>query len=344
MRDNKTDVSNDQTTNIDIRNTTQNQSILQARSSTDNIAETKTENNEKRNFSKEQSKNKCLILIIISIVAVVIIAAVIIIIIVLKRKKDPEPKISSAPPNTNFRETTNSTQSTNQPEPDPDTTISIDTTPKTEPTNPTTQPELDTTIPTETTPKTEPTNPTTQPEPDTTISELEPLSKTIEIPTKVKDLKRISVVQKSLDESKFNDQKINTEVTRKTNYDIYFINEEEAPEDEKHFYSKMYTGAISISSECFANGNEDCTPEEMVDLTKIKVDSSKLRLLDSENVNFKEVPLAICLFNITDNDFITSITCHEKFPEIKKNEMILDLYFFRIPAIEKKMKQVIILL
>ena len=314
MRDNKTDVSNDQTTNIDIRNTTQNQSILQARSlSTDNIAETKTENIEKRNFSKEQSKYKCLIWILISIVAVVIIAAVIIIIIVLKRKKDPEPKISPAPSNTNFRETTNSTNSTNQPEPDPDTTISIDTTPKTEPTNP-----------------------TTQPEPDTTISELEPLSKTIEIPTKVKDLKRISVVQKSLDESKFNDQKINTEVTRKTNYDIYFINEEEAPEDEKHFYSKMYTGAISISSECFANGNEDCTPEEMVDLTKIKVDSSKLRLLDSENVNFKEVPLAICLFNITDNDFITSITCHEKFPEIKKNEMILDLYFFRIPAIEKK--------
>ena len=100
----------------------------------------------------------------------------------------------------------------------------------------------------------------------------------------------------------------------------------------------MTTGAISIVGERVCSGNESCEFKEMVDLSKIKQDTSKLRLLD-DNVNLESAPLPTCLFNITDNDFITSITCHEKLPDMKKNEMLLDLYFFRSPAIERKDKE-----
>ena len=66
-------------------------------------------------------------------------------------------------------------------------------------------------------------------------------------------------------------------------------------------------------------------------------DGSRARILE-DNTDFEKIPLATCLFNITNNDFITSITCHKDFPDIKKNEMLLDLYFFRSPAIERKNK------
>ena len=99
----------------------------------------------------------------------------------------------------------------------------------------------------------------------------------------------------------------------------------------------MYTGAISIVSECYHSDNEECDMKEMVDITKMSQDESKARILE-DNTDFEKIPLATCLFNITNNDFITSITCHKDFPDIKKNEMLLDLYFFRSPAIERKNK------
>ena len=44
-------------------------------------------------------------------------------------------------------------------------------------------------------------------------------------------------------------------------------------------------------------------------------------------------------FNITDNHIITSIACHESFPEWQKNQILLDLYFFRPPASKRIDKQ-----
>ena len=171
------------------------------------------------------------------------------------------------------------------------------------------------------------------------IQEKKPLEKEFEIITNVGELKRVSVVQKSIEESKINNNEIKAEIRRKTNYDIYIISEEDSDEDNKLFYSKMYTCAISIVSECITIDGTDCKPSRLVDLTsETNSYSNKTRILKSAE-DFKDIPLALCLFNITDNNFITSMTCPESFPETKKNEIILDLYFFRPPAIQRADKE-----
>lgn len=92
------------------------------------------------------------------------------------------------------------------------------------------------------------------------------LEKEFEIVSNVGELKRISVVQNSIDETKLNNQTLKVNVTRKTNYDIYIISEEEPDEENKLFYSKMYTCAISIVSECMTMNGTDCEPKRLVDL------------------------------------------------------------------------------
>ena len=165
------------------------------------------------------------------------------------------------------------------------------------------------------------------------------LKKEFEIKTTPGVLNRISVIQKSEDETKTNGKSFTVKSVRKSNYDIYIISEEEADEQNKYYYTKMYTAAISIVSECNVMDDDDCEPEMMVDFTggKKKTESNT-RILDSVD-DYKDIPIPLCLFNITDNDFITSITCPESFPEIQKNIILLDLYFFRPPAIERADKK-----
>ena len=219
------------------------------------------------------------------------------------------------------------------------------TKPTSGPTNPppTTKPTSGPTNPPPTTkPTSGPTYPptTTKPTSGPTIPDpASPPPNEFNINTVPNELSRITVVQNSYDQTKLNNQNITTNFTRQSNYDIYIIKEEDPTEEEKSFYSKMYTGAISIASECIVNSGEKCVLNEMVDLSKIKQDKSKIRALEDENINLKDTPLATCIFKITDSDFITSIKCHEKFPEEKKNEMILDLYFFRAPAIKRRNKE-----
>ena len=55
--------------------------------------------------------------------------------------------------------------------------------------------------------------------------------------------------------------------------------------------------------------------------------------------DFKDIPVPLCLFNITDNDVITSLTCPETLQISIKQNMILDLYFFRPPAIKRPDKE-----
>ena len=52
-------------------------------------------------------------------------------------------------------------------------------------------------------------------------------------------------------------------------------------------------------------------------------------------MDFKDIPIPLCIFNITDNNIITTIKCPESLPENKRKEIILDLYFFRPPAAER---------
>jgi len=161
------------------------------------------------------------------------------------------------------------------------------------------------------------------------------LEKEFEIITTAGELKRISVTQTSTEKTKTNGNFIEIKFIRKTNYDIYIISEEEVNEENKLFYSKMYTAAISIVSECFAMDVDDCEPEKMVDLTGGKsTQNNNVRILNDVE-DYKDLPIPLCIFNITDNDFITTISCPESFFESKKNEVLLDLYFFRPPAIER---------
>ena len=53
----------------------------------------------------------------------------------------------------------------------------------------------------------------------------------------------------------------------------------------------------------------------------------------------KDIPLPICLFNMTDNNVITLLTCHKLITEHKKRMIALDLYFFRPPEIKRLNKE-----
>ena len=159
--------------------------------------------------------------------------------------------------------------------------------------------------------------------------------------TKVNDLKRINVRQKTQEDIIIDNNKTTISLFRNTNYDIYIISEEDSDEENKNYYDKMYTAALSISSECYSKEDENCVPEKMVDLTN----SEKSRNLDNtesnpETINdLKDIPLPLCLFNITNNDAIMSLTCHKSLSEFKKRMIVLDLYFFRPPAIKRLNKE-----
>ena len=283
-------------------------------------------NSIKSDDSRQLGKCNKKLWIIISIIAAVVIAAVIVAIVIVMKKKDDKPrKVDPIIPQLTSIPSTPEPVPTPEPINKPNPTNKPDSTNRPEP-EPTNRP----------TPTPEPINPS-QPDTISPIDPRGPLENEFSLTSTPNEQKRITVNQISNDESKFNGQSITTNVNRTTVYDIFFLSAVNAPPEDKNFYSKMYTGAIAIASECVSTGDESCEMKEMVDLSKSKQDTSKLRLLD-ENVNLKNVPLALCLFNITDNDFITSITCHDQFPDLKKNEMLLDLYFFRSPAIERKNK------
>ena len=165
------------------------------------------------------------------------------------------------------------------------------------------------------------------------------LGSEFEFNTKVGDLKRISVNQKFKEDMLIDGEKVVSFLTRITNYDIYIISEEEPDEDNKLFYDKKYTCAISIQSECYGSSKDDCVPKKSVDLTgTTRRNLEKTRKLEEKN-DLKDFPIPICLFNLTNNDVITSISCHEKFSEQKKKMLLLDLYFFRPPGIKRLTKE-----
>ena len=108
-----------------------------------------------------------------------------------------------------------------------------------------------------------------------------------------------------------------------------------------YFILKCIKQAISIVSECISTEGNDCEPQRLVDLTSEKKSNNRRRVLNNAD-DFKDIPIALCLFNITDNNFITSMTCPESFPESKKNEIILDLYFFFLLQYKEQIKKMII--
>ena len=65
------------------------------------------------------------------------------------------------------------------------------------------------------------------------------MEKEFEILTVPGELKRVFVSQKSIEETKVNGVTILIDVLRKTNYNIYIMDEEEAQEENKLFYSNF---------------------------------------------------------------------------------------------------------
>ena len=147
--------------------------------------------------------------------------------------------------------------------------------------------------------------------------------------TKVNDLRRISINQSSY-ESMIIDGIESTMKSRITNYDIYILSEKKAEEESKIFFNKTYTASVSVVSQCLSKAEEKCDLKEYVDLSKnVKTNLRNLKELS----DLKDIPVLLCLFNFTDTNIITSISCPDSLPESIKNGIISDLKLFR-PAIK----------
>ena len=148
----------------------------------------------------------------------------------------------------------------------------------------------------------------------------------------VNDLKRIYINQKYYEHIKIDGFLTENIVDRKTNYDIFVIEKNEAPDEAKYFYNYTYLCAIAISSECTSSKDEYCIPKKLVDFNEQDVSTIRnLKEIDS----LENFPIPLCFFNLTDNNVINSITCHKKMNESKINSIVLDLYFFRPPGIKR---------
>jgi hypothetical protein len=89
-------------------------------------------------------------------------------------------------------------------------------------------------------------------------------------------------------------------------------------------------------------GKDDCEPEKMVELSVEKKEKNNNTKVLNNIEDYKDLQIPLCTFQITNNNFILSITCPESFSKSKKNEILLDLYFFRPPTIERADKKKII--
>ena len=173
------------------------------------------------------------------------------------------------------------------------------------------------------------------------IPESKKLGNEFEFNTNQGDFKRIHIKQKYKEDIVKDGEKITIFSYKITNYLIYILSEQNSDKENRYYYDKLYTGVILIESECFSSTNENCEPKKRVDLTNsFKKNIEEKRNLEGNNNNvLKDQPIPICLFNLTNNDVIISISCPESLPEIKKIYMIKDLYYFRPPGLKRLTKE-----
>ena len=159
-----------------------------------------------------------------------------------------------------------------------------------------------------------------------------------EFNNKVGDLRRISVIQKTIENRIIDGEKSTITNVRNTTYDIYIISDEKPSKEYENYYNTKYLASISIAKECFIINGEKCEQKELTDFTNSNDDASRLRNLE-EKKDLKDIPLPFCLFNLTNNDVITSISCPKSLDHNKKKKIVLDLYFFRPPGVKRQDKQ-----
>ena len=183
--------------------------------------------------------------------------------------------------------------------------------------------------------------------PQTTLQENTPviseeearkLGSEFNLTTKEGDLQKISVVQKYREDRTNDGQTTSTYSTRLTNYIIHVMSEKDSDEENKYYYDKIYECSISIQSECFSSTEENCTPVKELDLSNPTRRNRNLEDNGNNPTNddkLKDIPIPLCLFNLTNNDVITSIACPQSLPETKRKKILLDLYFFRPPGLTR---------
>ena len=144
--------------------------------------------------------------------------------------------------------------------------------------------------------------------------------------TKVNDIRRVSINQRSYENMTVDGKQIQMKLFRKTNYDIYIISEKECAPQNRKYCNKTFTASIAMVSQCLSLENENCEPKVLVDLSS----NSKTNLRNLNEINdLKDIPIALCLFDLTDSNIITSISCPESLSQSIKDELLSDLYYFR---------------
>ena len=144
--------------------------------------------------------------------------------------------------------------------------------------------------------------------------------------TKVNDLRRILINQTSYEIMTIDGIESIIKLYRKTYYDIYILSEKNVEEKNNNYFNKIYTASISMVSQCLRKEDEKCDLKEFVDLSI----STKSNLRNLKELNdLKDIPVPLCLVNFTDTNIIISISCPESLPENIKNEIFLDLNYFR---------------
>ena len=157
--------------------------------------------------------------------------------------------------------------------------------------------------------------------------------------TEIGQLNTIMVTQQYNETTITKGKKTHIFLDRKTIYDIYVISESEPIGNLKYCYSKMYTCAISIVAECLSSFNDSCIPQTFLDLTGESIPNEyEIRNLQQEE-DISDIVIPFCLFNITDNNAITGITCPESMSEGKIKGIVLDLYFYRPPGVKRVDKE-----
>ena len=144
--------------------------------------------------------------------------------------------------------------------------------------------------------------------------------------TKVNDIRRVSINQRSNENMMVDGKQVQMKLFRITNYDIYIISEKECAPQNRKYCNKTFTASIAMVSQCLSLENENCEPKVLVDLSS----NSKTNLRNLNEIDdLKDIPIALCLFNLTDSNIITSITCPESLSQSIKDELLSDLYYFR---------------
>lgn len=165
--------------------------------------------------------------------------------------------------------------------------------------------------------------------------DLGPLDVEFVINTTLNIVKKIRVIQKSKEEKLVEGKSEENFLYRMTDYNVIFFQERMSEDYQKNFFNKTFIGAIAVSSECFSYDKEECEPAQYIDLND--QDTSNLKNLE-EITDLKDLPVPLCLFEMTDNNVIVSLSCPESLSKGRKDTIVLDLYFFKPPSIQRPNK------